>query len=479
MDSRAEDLLDLCDVTGVEVDPWQSISLDAILSVDKFNRWACSEFGELVARQNGKGNILLPYSLGHLLLWPRPDGQPKLIVHTAHEVKTASEAFRRLERAFRSSPLLMKELKNGEKGIKHANGEEGIELENGNRLRFIARSKNSGVGFTCDVLIIDEAQEMGVEAMDALLPTMANVPDPQILYTGTVPNELNNYEVFKGVRDRGRSRSDARTGWIEYSPPGAEDPDLAEQIDITDPEVWAAANPGLGLRFLSEDGIRDELGRLTEDSFRRLRLSIWPNDRPEVEQSVNDIDMAAWNRAENPKRMRHQHGDLLVLGLAVADNGGYASIVGASRVDDGRIFVEHLHTAGQTRWVPKKLAELRDELGAVSVVLDEKKCAAILPDLKRERVKFLAMRPGEIAGAYSLIVEYVNDGMVEHRGQEELTDSLRLARPRNVGQYGKTWEQSDETEPVTLAQAMTLAHWGVKNYEANPPRSGVVRGYGG
>lgn len=475
--TRAEDLFDLCDVVGVENDPWQEISLDAILSVDQFDHWACTEFGELVPRQNGKGNILLSYSLGHLLLWPRPDGQPKLICHTAHEVKTAQEAFIRLERVFRSSPLLMSQLKGGERGIRKAHGEMGFELENGTRLRYIARSKSSGVGFTCDTLIIDEAQEMSLDSLDALLPTMSNVPNPQILYTGTVPAEINDYEVWKGVRDRGRGGNDSRTGWIEYSPPGSSDPEDAEKIDKYDPENWVWSNPGLNLRFLRTATIEDEVGRLSDDSFRRLRLSVWPDDPPELAVSANDLDMTVWEENRNGSRLKQSHGDLLTLSVAVADNSGYASIAGASLVGEDRIFVEHLATQGQTRWVAKELRELIDSLGAVSVVLDEKKCSMILADLKREHIKWLAMKPGEIAAAHSLIIEYVNAGNVEHRGQPELTDSLRLASPRAVGAYGSTWEQSDEAEPATPAQAVTQAHWGVKNYQANPPKKGLVRGF--
>jgi hypothetical protein len=251
--SKVDELLDLLYLVGLGVDPWQEASLDALLSVDDREQWTCTEFGELVARQNGKGNVILPYELGHLFLWPREDGEPKLIVHTAHEFKTAREAFRRIERVIRSSPLLAAELKGGVRGgISTSHGEEGFELKDGTRLRFLARSKNSGVGFTCDVLVVDEGQQTPVAAMDALLPTMSSVPNHQILFTGTVPDELDDSEYFEGVRDRGRSGSDRRSGWIEFFPDGSDDPDVAAALDIEDRELWEQANPALGIRMKPE-----------------------------------------------------------------------------------------------------------------------------------------------------------------------------------------------------------------------------------
>lgn len=116
-------------------------------SIDADGQWAATEFGILVSRQQGKGNILLPYELAHLYLWPREDGAPKLIGHTAHEGATAREAFRRARRIILASPILRAELVGGGKqtaqgvtGISTGNGNWAIELKNGNRLVFFTRT---------------------------------------------------------------------------------------------------------------------------------------------------------------------------------------------------------------------------------------------------------------------------------------------------------------------------------------------------
>ena len=473
--SKLEELLDLLFVVNVKVDPWQQTSLDALLSVNIADQWTCTEFGELVARQNGKGNVIVPYELGHLFLWPREDGEPKLIVHTAHEFKTAREAFRRIERIIRSSPLLIAELKGGVRGgISTAHGEEGFELKNGTRLRFLARSKNSGVGFTCDVLVVDEAQQTPMAAMDALLPTMSSVPNHQILFTGTVPDELDDSEYFEGVRDRGRSGSDRRTGWIEYSPDGSHDPDIAESIDITDRRHWEHSNPALGIR-MKPDAIEDELSRMTRDSFLRERLSVWPNRRPQAVAKLSELDMDRWKLNSTAGVSL---GDGTVIAIAVARNGGFATVAAASPFDDESVFVEHQKTDRQTRWVAEYVRDLKKDHGNALVVLDPKNAAAILTSLDHEGVKYLPMSMTEIAGAHSMFVEYSNAGLVVHRGQDEVTASLQNATTRPLGQAGVTWEPSDPTKPITQAQAVTWAMWGVKKTQASPPKKPAsVRGY--
>lgn len=483
--SYGEYVVEFGKAVGVDLFPWQEKVIHSLFAVDSDGLWAAPEAGLLVARQNGKGEILVLYDLAHLFLFPRKDNRRKTILHSAHELKTAVDGFDRLRGVIEANPDLMDMVEHiytgaGQQQIILKRREDQVSL--GDRIKFVARSKSSGRGFSGDAIVYDEAQELSVASRDALSYTATAVPNAQEFYTGTVPNEAENeFEVFEGVRDRGRSLDEyPRTLWLEWSPEGAEDPDRALEIDPGDMAHSYISNPSMGfLPGMTEAKVVGQWEQDTsagKESFMRERLSVWPNRRPEEEVRVNDLDMEAWAASEDHKAI---HGDTVVLSVRVADNGGYASISAASRLPDDRIYVEHKYTAYQTLWVPKKLKALVEEMGAVSVVLDEKKCAGIIPDLKRERIKFFGMRPGELAGAHSLFAESVAACQVVHRGQEELTDSLVLAQPRALGKYGFTWEQSDPTEPVTPAQTVTEALWGVKNFEANRRPRGIIRGIGG
>lgn len=463
--SLGDEALDLWYLAGKQSDPWQDLSLDSVFSVDSFGRWVCTEHGELVARQNGKGDILSPVDLAHLYLWPKPNGEPKTIVHTAHQFKTAREAFLKLKRVITSSAVLMGEITR----ISTAHGEEGFELANGNRLLYLARSANSGVGFTVDVLVCDEAQQMSQAALDALLPTMSAVDNTQIIFTGTVPDELNDSEVWEGVRDRGRTGSDPRTGWIEFSPEGSDDPDVADKIDIRAERHWVASNPGLGYRpGLTRETIEDEISRLSPDSVRRLRLSVWPNRRPAETKKLSELDLDVWKR--HARADAGVDGDGMVLSLALGRGGGFGTIGKAIRVDSESIAVEHHLTDRGTIWIADELKRLKAAHGNPTIVLDPKNAAAVLSALDRTGLKYLAMNLDEIAAAHTLFIEHVNAGLVPHRDQDEVTKSLELATTRNIGRAGVTWEQSDPTKPVTMAQAVTWALWGVLKSESSPKK---------
>lgn len=489
VDTLVDDVLDICDLASVVCDPWQEGALEAIASIDDEGQWAATEFGILVSRQQGKGNILLPYELAHLFLWPRADGAPKLIGHTAHEGATAREAFRRARRVILASTALRAELVGGGKqtaqgvtGISTGNGNWAIELKNGNRLVFFTRTGSAGVGVSFDVLIVDEAQHSPLSILEALLPATDASPNKQVLFTGTVPKEDQDGEYFEGLRDRGRKGGFDRTGWIEHTPVGSDDPDTAAKIDLGSPQTWREANPGLGIRLawktVQDDW--DRMGQTNPDAFSRQRCSIWPSRREAKAEKLSEFELEVWKRHADEDAA--VDGDGVVLSLALGRGGGFATIAAAVRVDTDQIAVEHLHTEAGTRWVAAKLKELKATYGNALVVLDAKNAAAVIGALDAAKVKYLAMNLDEIAAAHTLFIEHSNAGLVPHRPQEEVTKSLEFATTRNIGRAGMTWEQSDPKKPVTMAQAVTWALWGVLKSEASPrkrkpppPAAAVVR----
>jgi hypothetical protein len=99
-----------------------------------------------------QGRILEARELAGLFLFGE-----QLILHSAHEFKTAQEAFRRVLGLIQNTPDLDKLVSR----VRTSHGEEGVELRNGARLRFVARSTGSGRGFSGDVVILDEAYNLG------------------------------------------------------------------------------------------------------------------------------------------------------------------------------------------------------------------------------------------------------------------------------------------------------------------------------
>jgi hypothetical protein len=488
-------VVDFAAACGVNLDPWQVHVVNGLFAVDEAGKWVSSEFGLLVSRQNGKGEILVAYDLAHLFMFPRSDNRRKTLMHSAHEVKTAMDGFERLSGVVESKGKLMDRVERN--GIRVGNA-VGITLEkrpgqlNGDRARFIARTKSSGRGFAGDINVYDEAQEFSSVKHQALTYTQSTISNSQGLYTGTAPGPENDAEIFEGVRDRGRGTTlvaDQKTGWMEWSPEGSEDPKAIlvhpnvpvieepgkSYIDLGSPKAWREGVPSLNIRI---DGskVAEQVSRATDlEALARERFSVWPNRAPVVEEALNELDLAVWaHHADEKARVVAPEAVAVVIGRG----GGYATIAFGSRYDPGTFAVTHHKTARGTLWVAKDVAAIKAEFPDALVVLDAKNAQGILTELETEKVKWLAMSLDEIMGAYASFIELVNAGLVEHPPQEEVDKSLKAAIPRGIGRSGFTWDQSDPKTPVTHTQAVTFAVWGVRKLEsAPPPPPGVLVGY--
>ena len=246
--------VELAASAGIVLDPWQAFVLEQSLGERDGARYASFEVGLIVSRQNGKGTILEARELAGLFLFGED-----LILHSAHEFKTAAEAFLRIRSLVEDHPEFERKIAR----IRTAAGAEAIELKNGKRLRFVARSSGSGRGFTSDLVILDEAYKLGDQEMAALLPTLTARPDPQVWYTSTAGNP-ESIQLGR-VRIRGMA-GDPSLAFMEWSvDEGA--------YEAADPAAWALANPGLGIR-IPADYIERERAALAPEVFARERLSV-------------------------------------------------------------------------------------------------------------------------------------------------------------------------------------------------------------
>src|SRR5690606_13726157 len=97
-------------------------------------------------------------------------------LHTAHEVKTARKAFKRILTFFDARLGAPAELADMVTEIGKTNGQEAIFLNNGGSIEFVSRSKGSGRRFTVDVLVLDVAQHLEDEELEAIRPAVSSAP---------------------------------------------------------------------------------------------------------------------------------------------------------------------------------------------------------------------------------------------------------------------------------------------------------------
>ena len=96
-----QEAVELAADAGLMLDPWQQLGLHHSLAEDDEGRWTSFEVVQNVTRQNGKGGYLEARQIAGVMLFG-----DKLVIHTAHEFKTARESFRRLDQLIEGSYAL-------------------------------------------------------------------------------------------------------------------------------------------------------------------------------------------------------------------------------------------------------------------------------------------------------------------------------------------------------------------------------------
>lgn len=467
--------VELAAKAGLVLDPWQAFTVERILAEREDKRPAAFEACVIVARQNGKGSILEALSLAWLFLTDTP-----LILHSAHEFKTAAEAFRRLRTLITGTPILARRVAR----ITTAAGNEAIELTSGQRLRYVARSKGSGRGFTGGKLILDEAYAIEAEEMSALLPTLATQRDAQVVYTSSAGMAHSTH--LRRLRDRGRQGGDPSLCYLEWGGEG-ECPDHCrhertdERCALNDRALWVAANPGLGIR-IPESFVSDERAALTPESFARERLGWWDDVHAD---GLVPISLDEWAACLDGSSSVVGG---VVLAVDVTPDNRKASIAVAGNRADGTAHVELIDHRSGVDWVVERLVELRTRhtvrrvtVGDSShdgIVLDPAgPVGGLLQPLRAAGIDPAPMSTRDMGQACGAFQAAVRGRAVHHIGQDQVSGALAGAIPRPIGDGMWAWGRvrSDRAAvDISPLVAVTAALWGLSVADANPDQGFFV-----
>jgi hypothetical protein len=450
--SSGDEALEVCAlVPGLKFDPWQEFVLRESLGERPDGKWAALEVGLEVSRQNGKGGFLEGRQLTGVFLL-----EERLQIHTAHQFDTSLEAFGRLLELIESTPDFDREVMR----VVKSHGEEGIEFRGKRRIRFRTRTGGGGRGFSGDVLYLDEAMIVSEAMHGALFPVLSARPNPQIIYTGSAVDQLEHEHgrVFARIRERGLAGGDPSLAWFGWGqcPSGPDeepvlpDTEAAEQL-LDDPEVWAASNPGLGIR-ISPDFIAAERRSLSARNFAVERLGI--GDWPEPEDDENDLfDMVEWSEL----RDRESKVQAPALAVDVSPDRSWASISAA----DSEERVELVERKRGARWVIARLGELVKDHGVEVVVLDGRGPAAAFQEEIEEEIgiEVTVTSTADFTQACSGFFDAVKEGTLRHGGQPELDAAVKGAKTRPLGE---AWAFSRKKSDIDITPLVSgaLARWG-------------------
>lgn len=442
MGTDAADAIDIAASAGLILDPWQQLVLEDALGYDERGKWSAFEVGLVVPRQNGKGSVLEARALAGLFVF-----HEKLIIWSAHEFKTAKEAYLRVRRLVEDTPHLDARV------AKYYQSNESTEiiLHNGNRLKFLARNNTSARGFTGDCVILDEAFALTPDTMAAILPTMAAksvTGNPQLWYTSSAG--MRSSVQLRAVRKRALGDSPGALCWLEWSAP-VEARDTPE-----DRSWWRQANPALGHR-ISEEFVASEFATMFDDGleqFCRERLGVF--DADEVVDAV--FQPGQWAAVSSDDVFDGG----LVFAVEVSSDRSFASIACA---DAAGLCELGDHRPG-TGWVVDRLVELCGRHGASVAVQETGPAGSLIVELERRGVKVVKVSHTDLRAACGWLFDRVVAKALRVRAHPALDAAVAHAVKRPSGD-AFVWDR--RSGDVSALQAVTWAAYTAQGpLEAKP-----------
>lgn len=461
--SAADDAVDLAAVAGLVLDPWQEHVLRGALGERQDGRWSAFRTCLVVPRQNGKNAILEARELAGLMLF-----NEQVIVHTAHEFKTAHNSMVALMNRIKSCELI--DYVRGGAGaasttdIRDIDGfktgnQPSITMKNGHILQFAARSSGSGRGFTGDLVVLDEAYALKASEMAALLPTMSAksiTGNPQVWFTSSAG--MPNSDLLAGLREQGMNKTAERLAYFEWS--------TDDDADPLDKEAWYQANPGLGYR-ISEQYIQDEydtfMAANAVEEFKRERLGIWAKLGTESVFAPGVWDALA-DDASRP-------GDRIVFAVEIAGNRESASIALLSYRNDELVHVEIVENEAGTSWIGHRLKELQTKWNPSGIfAIAGGHVDSLLPTWRRDGVKVKLIKWADYIKACGLMFDMISQAKLRHTGDPILAEAVEGVVQKftrdNASWY---WSRKDSDVDITPLSAATV---GVAGLQKRASRTG-------
>lgn len=418
---------------GIELWPWQQTAARYLTALGQGDRWLYREVAVIVARQNGKTELLIPLIVGRLL-------EGKRVMHTAQNRELPREIHRRL------GTLLLEHypMEIVPRGIRYGAGQEEIRLLNGGHYRIVAPSTSGARGATNDLVIIDELREMeDHDFIAAAKPTITAAANPQVVYLSNAGSERS--AVLNALRQR--AASDPKLAYLEWSAAPDRAPD--------DTAGWMESNPAIGhkpglLENLEDDYRADLLGG-TMANFETEHLCRWV-----VSMERRYVDPDAWSDQPLIDLARPIRA---AMGVSMDPTGERASAVLAWKNPDESV---SLWAVAEATGSPVPIHEFGPELrtatsakGVVQIAYDPWTDI----DLARYLARARAMNGREYANASATFVRLVDERKLRMDATTHDLIGRDLARlSRRSTQNGSFMAvRANEQEPATAALAAIRA----------------------
>jgi len=444
--SRGHDLIDLAEVLGQPLLPWQRHVALAAHHVDDDGAWSSRTVSVVVARQSGKTHLLRLRILAGLLLWGE-----RLVVATAQSREVALETFRGVVDLAESTPDVSRLIKR----VARTNGKEELELKNGSRYRIVAPTSGGARGLTADCAIIDELREHHDWSVWAAISYTLQTTGGQLWVASNAGDATS--VVLNSVREQAVGAiTGGDRGPLYYAEWSA-----GPQRDLDDRDGWAEANPALG-HLIPVEALAARRKTDPAPIFETEALCRW------VDVLASPWPPNSWLDCHDPTLELAADAPTF-LGIDVTPDRRHAALVAVQQLEEGRLGVHLLETweadgAVDDLAIAQAVAPIARKVRARSIAFDRYTAGAIA-----SRLASAGLPVGDCSSsAFYQACDETLSAMVAkrlvHGGQQTLTDHV-LACARKQGSDGG-WRIVRRSSAGTIAGAVAMVM--AVHYAARP-----------
>jgi hypothetical protein len=411
--SKGQEMIDFAAELKINLMEWQRYVCIHGHKIRPDGRWAHSELGLIMARQQGKSTLMMLRILTGMFVWGEG-----LQLASAHRLTTSLETFRQIVGLIETNPKLEKEVKK----IRWQHGAEEIELF-GNRRFVVKAANNAARGLSKpETIHLDELREYKDEdAWSSMRYSMMAAKNPQVWIYSSAGDQHS--VILNKLRERALASATTNDpiGWFEWSA----EPDAPILLPSGEMNwsAFAQANPSLGIT-IHPDNLKAVIND-PPDIVRTEVLAQW------VDTINSAIDAQKWAMCQidaiplDPEQP-------IWLGLDLSPDRKFGALVAAQKLSGERFYIQLLHTWSNDYSlndlaVANDIAPYVRKYNTQTVAYSKRTSQAVASRLNSAGIQVTDMDGAIYAESCDRWLGAINSHRLQHSGQEELTQQTLSA----------------------------------------------------
>ena len=441
--SKGQEMIDFATELGINLMEWQKFVCIHGHKVRADGRWAHSELGLIMARQQGKSTLMMLRILTGMFVWGEG-----LQLASAHRLTTSLETFRQIVALMEANPKLEKEVKK----IRWQHGAEEIELF-GNRRFVVKAANNAARGLSKpETIHLDELREYKDEdAWSSMRYSMMAAKNPQVWIYSSAGDQHS--VILNKLRERAlvSATTNDPIGWFEWSA----EPDAPILLPSGEMnwQAFAQANPSLGIT-IHPDNLRAVIND-PPDIVRTEVLAQW------VDTINSAIDAQKWGLCQtNPIPLDPDKETWF--GLDLSPDRKFGALVATQKLPGEKFNLVLLHTWSNDYSindlaVANDIAPYVRKYNVQTVAYSKRTAQAVASRLVPAGIPITDMDGAIYAESCDRWLGAINSHRLQHGGQDELTQQTLSAAKLPYGDGSWIIGRRASRVAVCAAVASSLA----------------------